>query len=77
MRGYSLKGCIDEQECRKATDDCNLRFDVGLAVEVVTSCGRPADMALSQTSFPLSQVVSQLVWDIYLEPPPKLFVVRD
>jgi hypothetical protein len=40
MRGYSLRGCIDEQACRKATDDCNLRFDVGPAVEVVTSCGR-------------------------------------
>jgi hypothetical protein len=40
MRGYSLRGCIDEQECQKATDDCNLRFDVGPAVEVVTSCGR-------------------------------------
>jgi hypothetical protein len=40
MRGYSLRGCIDEQECRKATDDCNLRFDVGPAVKVVTSCGR-------------------------------------
>jgi hypothetical protein len=40
MGGYSLRGCIDEQECRKATDDCNLRFDVGPAVEVVTSCGR-------------------------------------
>ena len=40
MRGYSLRGCIDEQECRKATDDCNLRFDVGPAVEVVTSCER-------------------------------------
>jgi hypothetical protein len=26
------QGCIDEQECRKATDDCNLRFDVGPAV---------------------------------------------
>jgi hypothetical protein len=38
MRGYSLMGCIDEQECRKATDDCNLRFEVGPAVEVVTSC---------------------------------------
>ena len=34
MRGTSLRGCIDEQECRKATDDCNLRFDVGPAVEV-------------------------------------------
>jgi hypothetical protein len=70
MRGYSLRGCIDEQECRKATDDCNLRFDVGPAVEVVTSAEDPsllADMALSQTSYPLSQVVSQLVWDMYLE----------
>jgi hypothetical protein len=40
MRGYSLRGCIDEQECRKTTDDCNLRFDVGPAVEEVTPCGR-------------------------------------
>jgi hypothetical protein len=40
MGGYSLRGCIDQQECRKATDYCNLRFDVGPAVEVVSSCGR-------------------------------------
>jgi hypothetical protein len=38
--GYSIRGFIDEQVCRKATDDCNLRFDVGPAVEVLSSCGR-------------------------------------
>jgi hypothetical protein len=68
MRGYSLRGCIDEQKCRKATDDCNLRFDVGPAVEVLTSCllkipSLPTDTVLSQTSSPLSLVMSQLVWD--------------
>jgi hypothetical protein len=45
----------------------NLRFDVGPAAEVVTSCllkihSLPTDTVLSQTS-PLSQVMSQLVWD--------------
>jgi hypothetical protein len=46
----------------------NLRFDVGPAAEVVTSCrlkipSLPTDTVLSQTSSPLSQVMSQLVWD--------------
>jgi hypothetical protein len=45
----------------------NLRFDVGPAAEVVTSCLLKipcllTDTVLSQTS-PLSQVMSQLVWD--------------
>jgi hypothetical protein len=46
----------------------NLRFDVGPAAEVVTSCllkipSQPTDTVLSQSSSPLSQVMSQLVWD--------------
>jgi hypothetical protein len=57
MRGYSFRGVLMSKS--KATDDCNLRFDVGPAVEVVTSCGR-------SLVYPPRRRCVRLVWDIYI-----------
>jgi hypothetical protein len=65
-RTKSLRGCIDEQECRKATgvQPALRRWPCGRGSNLLRKIpSLPTDTVSNQTSSPLSQVMLQLVWD--------------